>query len=65
MRKNKKTGEEAQVMFCYIAGKCEEFSHLLFIRCVLLFRSHLREEEHILDGSGVGHHHGEAVDADA
>ena len=28
-----------------------------------ILRSHLREEEHILDGRGIGHEHGQTVDS--
>ena len=38
------------------------------VRCLgksLVFRPHLREEEHILDGWRIGHDHRQTVDPDA
>ena len=53
-----------------ISGSCRLFFICrgcfgIVLGCGLLLGTHLREEEHVLDGRRSGHEHGEAVDAHA
>ena len=38
------------------------YAKTVFAMCLQTLRSHLREEEYILDGRGVGHEHCQTVD---
>jgi hypothetical protein len=35
----------------------------IYYRILLILRSHLWEEEYVLDGRGVGHEHGQTIDS--
>ena len=44
---------------------CEQFGAVVLAFHVPYFGAHLGEEQYILDGRGAGHHHHQAIDADA
>ena len=48
------------ILLCHCIEWLDKAAGSLFL---LVLRSHLREEEHILDGRGVGHEHCQTVDS--